>query len=512
MRRRVSAAAFVGCACVGLTLGFGCEPSAPLRQLDDEAPNSGGAVPSQPTTNRLPSSFSPALGDVERPLLAPCFDCPPREVATEPAVSPSAGTAPASVVAEPESSDVAGAVEVAAVQVPEGLQTVILISVDGLASRFLEDLLRLGRLPAFARLEAEGSFTHNARTEARISVTIPNHVSMVTGRPAVAAPELPSDAHHGVEYNYDPGGEVTIHDSNPNLGYAASVFDEVHDRGGYTALYAGKSKFDLLRRSYSAPYSRPDVIGEDDGPDKVDDFGVAYDVEELVPAFLEAVAEGVLSRPGGKNFAMLHYANTDVAGHSLGWGSPEYLEAVLLADEVIGQVLSFITSTPQLKNTAVIVTADHGGIDFGHYDATDTNINRIPFILWGLGVPAGANLYALCGSNRRDPGDTAPLELPPPGPVRNGDAANLALALLGIEQIEGAMHRDMFQSVRAIVCPPHDAGVVNIGEPADASVSDAPTQVVEASPAASADGAADAPMPSGGDVGSVPPVDASVLP
>ncbi|HEY1785886.1 MAG TPA: alkaline phosphatase family protein, partial [Pirellulales bacterium] len=60
---------------------------------------------------------------------------------------------------------------------------VIQISVDGLGSAWLEPLLKAGDLPNFERLEREGAWTHNARTDYDLTITLPNHTCMVTGRP-----------------------------------------------------------------------------------------------------------------------------------------------------------------------------------------------------------------------------------------------------------------------------------------------------------------------------------------
>src|SRR4051794_35993 len=59
---------------------------------------------------------------------------------------------------------------------------VIQISVDGLGSSYLQSLINEGRLPTFKRLQAEGAWTHNARTDFDYTITLPNHTCMITGR------------------------------------------------------------------------------------------------------------------------------------------------------------------------------------------------------------------------------------------------------------------------------------------------------------------------------------------
>lgn len=321
---------------------------------------------------------------------------------------------------------------------------VVVISVDGLASRFLQAEIEAGRAPAFEALQRDAAFTHNARTEARNSVTLPNHTSMITGRPAVLVPELPTSTHHGLLDNYDLGGEHTIHDrGNPDLAYAASVFDEAHDRGGYTALFSGKSKFELMQRSYAALASRPDLIEPDDGADKIDDFLVLDDSSSLVSEFLRRVELGVAAHPWGPNVAMLHLRDTDSEGHAYGWGSEEYSSALRLADSLVGRVVEALRVKPGLSRTWLIVTTDHGGVDNGHFDTAALDVVQIPFYVWGPGVAAGADLYELTSGTRVDPGEAIPMDGTGSQPIRNGDVANLALWLLGLPPIDGSLHRGM---------------------------------------------------------------------
>jgi predicted AlkP superfamily pyrophosphatase or phosphodiesterase len=334
--------------------------------------------------------------------------------------------------------------------------TVVLVSVDGLAAQHVESGLEQGTLPTFERLLKEGAGTFNARTEARVSVTIPNHTSMVTGRPAAEVPDFPPSTSHLVLYNYDPGGTATVHDENSALGYVTSVFDEVHDRGGHTLLFSSKDKFELYRRSYSAPYSRKDPYGLDDGDDKIDDFAVIAESPEMVPRFLEHLSKAVKGNPAGPNFAWLHIRETDSAGHASGWDSAEYTDALLLADRLLADVVEQVST---LERTVLIVTTDHGGTDYGHNDHTDPLVYRIPFLVWGPEVPAGVDLYAVTLGSRTDPGAEAPLDGTALQPIRNGDSGNLALSLLGLPAIDGALHRGLrlerTPQVRPAPCDPH---------------------------------------------------------
>jgi hypothetical protein len=328
---------------------------------------------------------------------------------------------------------------------------VIQISVDGLNASLLRGLIdghESGDFANFRRLMHEGAYTFNARADASdYTTTIPNHTAMVTGRPTEQPAGQADTVQHGYTDDGTPGPDVTLHNSgNPHLAYVASVFDVVHDNGLSTALYASKAKFELFERSYDAENGAPDLIPPDDGTNKIDVYvnKVSFfhrDASKMQAAFLSRMA----ARP--VNYAWVNYCDPDLAGHGHGWGSAAWNDAVRRVDGYLGGVFDLIANEPALAGkTAIILTADHGGRGKGHGDPKDPANFSVPFFVWGPGVEAGADLYALNAATRRDPGTEQPDYDAPLQPIRNGDSGNLALQLLGLGPIPGSIinaHQDL---------------------------------------------------------------------
>jgi hypothetical protein len=319
---------------------------------------------------------------------------------------------------------------------------VIQISVDGLRGDLLASELAADSthtLPNFARFVAEGAVTFNARADYGVTVTLPNHVTMVTGRPVLQPLRQSSAVHHGWTSNNDPApGQVLHATGNPNVAYIASVFDVAHDAGLSTALYAGKSKFILFDRSYDAVHGAPDAQPPDYGTDKIDRYryvnaGTPPTGTPVQTAFLTEMSAAPY------NYCFVHYLDLDVVGHASGWESTAWKSALRRIDGFLGEALSLATTQPLLAGrTTVLVTADHGGSGFDHSIPGLPADYTIPFLAWGAGVAGGTDLYALNASTRGDPGTARPDYDALPAPIRNGDAANLALGLLGLDPVPGS--------------------------------------------------------------------------
>lgn len=291
----------------------------------------------------------------------------------------------------------------------DSVEHVVHISVDGLrpdaVERWLDDL------PAYARLRAQGAFTDNARTAPTRGNTLPNHASQLTGR-LVAGPDG-----HAWGSNRDPDPAATLH---TNRGaYVASVFDVARGAGLKTALFASKAKFAVFHRSYEPV---------------IDAYVYEGNTQDLTGRFIDSL------RTGAYAYAFLHLRDPDTAGHRFGWrlwSWHPYAHAVRKTDRLIGRVLAAIEASAELRGrTAVIVTADHGGHGHSH-GADDRRDYTVPFYVWGPGVPAGG-LYELAGEARTDPGEAQVAGGAEAPPIRNGEAANLALWLLGLDPVPGS--------------------------------------------------------------------------
>lgn len=320
-------------------------------------------------------------------------------------------------------------------------QYVIHVSVDGLRPDAVINQTA-AQLPNFYRLRTQGAITDNARADYDYTITLPNHTTQLTGRGVFGA------AGHNWVRNGDEPPNVTLH-SNKGA-YVASAFDVAHDNGLRTGMWASKTKFSLYDNTYDnydpdnpgspspLQIGAADVTGADNGRDKIDVSPTIVDHDSVtaVNNFVSAMT----ANPAQYSFVHLH--DPDSAGHSAGWMTPTYLSAVRDADARLGQIFGLIDTNPALMGkTAIVLTADHGGGSSSPTDHSNASAQvnyTIPFYVWGPGVPAGADLYAMNPGTRADPGTARPLYSAPVQPIRNGDAGNLALDLLGLPAVPGS--------------------------------------------------------------------------
>jgi hypothetical protein len=337
---------------------------------------------------------------------------------------------------------------------------VIHISVDGLRS---DAIIALGptNLPNFYRLRAEGAFTDNARTDYDYTETVQDHACQLTGRAVLGL-----DGHNWTN-DVDPDPGQTLASSKGS--YVAGVFDVAHDHGLRTGLYASKSKFSLFSTSWDSFNGAPDVIEPDNGKGKVDVFLYRSDTLELENAM---IADMVVQP---FHYVFLHLLDPDIAGHTWGWdvtsAASGYSAAVKTIDSRLGRLLNLMDTDPQFHgHTAIVLTTDHGGDGIDHGNATLASEYTIPFYVWGPGVMAGADLYLLNPANRLNPGTGRPTYSEPVPPIRNGEAANVALKLLGLGPVPGSTI-NAAQDLALAVPPPTDVHLAVTGDEVSLSFS-----------------------------------------
>lgn len=314
-----------------------------------------------------------------------------------------------------------------------GADHVVVITVDGLRS---DAILFAGpeNLPALHRLMS-GPSTLNARTDPELTVTLPNHLALVTGRLAGG------EGGHAWRGNETPkDGETLAQTAGEPV---PSMFQQAHRHGIHTAVLAGKSKLRLL------PQSWPELA----------EYQESKIPAELTTRLLE------IWQQHASSLSLIHFRAADDAGHDHGWtlakDSP-YLQAVAAVDQELQRILQTLDDDSKLGSRVVLIlTADHGGGGpWKHHRRSDLWVNYvIPFLVWQPGL-AEADLYALNAHSRLNPGLSAPRpgESPLP-PIRNADAANLALDLLGLPPLSGStvnFEQDLQLLPQAVPSPPKD--------------------------------------------------------
>jgi hypothetical protein len=308
----------------------------------------------------------------------------------------------------------------------DAAEYVVHISVDGLNSVVLQSLIDAGEAPNFKRFEDEGAWTINARADYSFTNTLPNHTTILTGRPVLEPIGLPNAPFHNWTSNTIPRRGMTLHQH----GYIPSVFDVVHDAGRSTALFSSKDKFVLFDQSYD----QTSGAANEHGRDKIDMF---FTEDDGPPKFSQTMNERFIAEMGSHhfNYAFVHYRDADSVGHVLRWDSPMYRWAVRSVDGFIAGVFRLVETDPKLKGTtAIVLTSDHGGSAFGHVNPTLKENFTVPVLAWGAGVAHG-DLYAMNRESREEPGEKRIDYAAKRQPIRNGDTGNLALSLLRLGPI-----------------------------------------------------------------------------
>ena len=215
---------------------------------------------------------------------------------------------------------------------------VVVIGIDGLGGAYVP----MVAMPVLDAMMAAGT-SSLVMQNTLPTMSAPNWMSMIAGATA---------DQHGVDSNeWEPG------DSKPTPTIFAVVREQL-------------------------PTARIGVFHDWDGFGALVEPGVADvivspgDELETTAAALAWMTE---TRP---ELLFIHLDLVDHAGHFNGWGSDAYVAAAGDADALVGEVLAAIDDAGMRPYTAVLVSADHGGV--GLFHGADTSLERpVPFIVTG---------------------------------------------------------------------------------------------------------------------------------
>ena len=237
------------------------------------------------------------------------------------------------------------------------VRTVIIFAVDGLGA----NVLRAKMPPHFREFQREGAYSLVARG-VMPTVTFPNFASMLSG----AGPEQ-----HGVTSNDWRPDKFTIAPScRGQGGHFPTIFGLLRQQQPAAKL---GMFFDGDGFPFIVEEGVLDKIGTGQGPD---------------PTFTMALDYITSEKP---TLVFLHLDLMDHAGHTEGFESAAYDEALNHCDKLVGQLMAHLRETKMLTATVVLISADHGGIGKRHGGNSMTEI-EIPWMIHGPGVAAGREL------------------------------------------------------------------------------------------------------------------------
>ena len=225
----------------------------------------------------------------------------------------------------------------------------LLISIDGLRA----DALDRGLTPNLQRI-IDGGVRARWMTPSYPSLTFPNHYTIVTG--------LRPD-HHGIVNN-------SMDDAQ--LGrFSLGDRDAVTNSGwwGGEPIWVGAEKVGVRTATTSWPGSEAEIDGT--RPSQWQVYNSKEPLQQRARTVLEWLAQTDADAP---RLTTLYMESVDKAGHNHGPDSTEYRDAIVQADEIVGQVLDGLEAEGLAATTNVIVVSDHGmaSVAEGHVVSTES--------------------------------------------------------------------------------------------------------------------------------------------
>ncbi len=144
-----------------------------------------------------------------------------------------------------------------------------------------------------------------------------------------------------------------------------SLFSLAKDSGMTSAMAGGDAWGKLFGNAATKTYTR-----------KWDESYITFDEETLEKA-LEFLSEGA-------GLLLVHFVDTDEAGHDFGGASLQYQESADHIDSLIARLHGYLPG-----DTVLMVTADHGQIDRGGHGGWENIVTNVPLLICGKSVKPG---------------------------------------------------------------------------------------------------------------------------
>ncbi len=209
----------------------------------------------------------------------------------------------------------------------------------------------LNGIKTFEKFKAKSAACMNARTVVP-SVTLPCHVSLF----------------HSVDPSWHG---TTTNTYAPQVRPISGLFEQLRKTGKASAMFYNWEELRDLSRPDSLAYSEYFS-------------GHIYGYEQANRKLCEDAAKYLNTHD--IDFTFLYLGWTDAAGHTYGWMSEEYLDALKKTWDDIDTLLASLED-----EYTVIFTADHGGHDRIHGTELDEDMN-IPVVICGAPFKAGQTL------------------------------------------------------------------------------------------------------------------------
>ena len=339
---------------------------------------------------------------------------------------------------------------------PARIRNVVLVSLDAVGALHVGAYgYERDTTPVIDRLAAEGTLFENAYTQQVWTLT--SHITMLTGL-------YPKTHGAGTRKMSSPDAR-SLAELLRVQGFDTAAFTGV---GGYASTIYGLGRgFDVFRtgKRDARRDNPPRIRWIDDWARRARDtperrfflFAHYYDAHSDVdtdvpydspPAYrFRYLPDGLdWDKRGATDLLIQLQSGGQVEDRDREVLTALYDASVRFTDEVaLGGLLEALRRAGVLDETLVVVTSDHGEEMFEHGAGTHQQpyeqTARVPFVLWGPGIPAGLRIS---------------------DPVQLIDLAPTILSLLGLAAPEAMQGRDLSPLLRGTPLPPAPAFVDGI--------------------------------------------------